>query len=85
MNLAQLRNGVTVEEFEQWLEAGKRAQREFIAKCHADPEWIEMAERFGVFPGLKAKPILTIVPANPVDRAQWAEEKAKTQGWTAYQ
>lgn len=72
---------VEKSEVNDWLEAGKEKQHEFIAKCHADPKWVEIAERLGGFPGLKPKAIPTTVPTNSADRTKWAEEKAKTQGW----
>ncbi len=44
------RQEITPEEFNSWLEAGKESQREFIAKCHDDPDWIQMATSHGAFP-----------------------------------
>ena len=75
------RSGVTKEEIARWLEEGKQAQREHVAKLEADPAWREMAHRLGATPGLKPKPIETTVPSDPNERADWTTKKAIEQGW----
>lgn len=43
----QDRSGVSSAEIAQWLEQGKEAQQEHIAKLHEDPQWRAMAQRLG--------------------------------------
>jgi hypothetical protein len=82
--------GVSASEIAQWLEEGKRKQREHIAKLHADPQWQREAERLGAFPGLPGAAAeraaaqrngVSQVPSGPSKRAPWAKQKAKEQGW----
>lgn len=73
------RAGVTPEQVQEWLEAGKDAQREHLAKLAADPEWRAMAARLGGFPGLVVKP--SQVPRDPKERKAWSHRRAKEGGW----
>jgi|SRR5262252_3292894 len=66
-------------EVEQWLAEAKQAQQEHMAKLEADPRWRAMAERRGAFPGLPGKP--SRVHEDAEERAGWARDQAKKQGW----
>lgn len=76
------RLGVTTEQVQKWLEGGKAAQREKIARLEADPAWRAMAERLGAFKGLSTKLPKTEVPADPAERSKWAKAQATKSGWT---
>lgn len=73
------RAGVTPEQVQEWLEAGKEAQREHLAKLAEDPEWRAMAARLGGFPGLMVKP--SQVPRDPKERQAWSHRRAREGGW----
>lgn len=45
--LAKRQGNVTPEEIAEWLEGGKRAQREHNARLEADPAWQAWAAQFG--------------------------------------
>ena len=67
-------SGVSHEQVLEWLEEGKRKQREYYAKLHADPKWLAMMARLrGVEPS-------NIPPPGP-ERDKWATKKAKENGW----
>lgn len=83
------KNGVTKEEIAQWLEEGKQAQREVIAKLAADPVWQLAAGRAGV-PGYRQfsenlaaeRNGKSEIPADPAARGPWARKKAVEMGWS---
>ncbi len=47
--MKQLRDsaGISEDQVEDWKAEGKEFQREYAAKLHDDPKWVEMARRFG--------------------------------------
>lgn len=73
--------GFSKEAIADMLEAGKEAQAEHIAKLEADPEWQAMARKLGGFPGLQPKE-RPVEEMKPDEKARWAKQKAKDQGWT---
>ena len=77
--VARVKLGVSHEQVQEWLEEGKEAQLEYIAKLEADPEWNRMAGQLGAFPGLSRKAPLTF--ASESQRREWASRKAKEGGW----
>lgn len=52
---AAQRSGISEEEIQSWLQAGKKAQQEHIDKLKADSVWVKMAECFGAYPAMKKK------------------------------
>lgn len=73
------RLGITAAQVQEWLEAGKEAQNEHIAKLEADPEWQAMAARLGGLPGLSPKRPMRF--ESEADRKAWATKQAKESGW----
>lgn len=78
-------SGVTPEQTARWLEEGKQKQREHNAQLARDPEWQRLAQLAEV-PGYRA-PLATpsTIPADPVERARWARNKAIEHGWKGAQ
>lgn len=77
------KNGVTAEEIEEWLQAGKDKQLELIGKLEDDPEWRAMAARLGGFPSAAGNALeraaaerngKSEVPADPEAREEWRRE-----------
>lgn len=79
MDDLRVKANVTHEEMLQWLEEGKRKQREHIARLEADPEWREMAQRLSGVTGLRLPK--TQVPVDPIERKKWAHDQAIRQGY----
>lgn len=77
------KSGVTAEQIAEWLEGGRREQREHIARLETDPQWREMATRLGAMPGLRAQLPDSEVPADPEERRSWARKKATDAGWVS--
>lgn len=73
------RAGISSEQIQEWMDAGKEAQNEHIAKLEADPEWERMARSLGGFPGLT--PRESTVPSDPGERQTWASQRVKALGW----
>ena len=71
--------GFSHEQVQEWLEEGKEAQREYISKLEADPEWMRTAAKLGAFPGISRKAPLTFESES--QRREWAGRKAKEGGW----
>lgn len=80
--------GVTAGEIAQWLEGGKQAQWEHIARITQTRGYQEAAGRAGV-PGYRnfaeqaaASAIgASRVPQDPDERSVWARQTARKQGW----
>jgi hypothetical protein len=86
--LAKQQGGVSQEEITYWLDGGKRAQQERIARIIQDLKWQEAAGRAGV-PGFRefveglaaTRNGPTKVPKDSGERAVWARQMARKQGW----
>lgn len=74
--------GISSEEIRQWMDAGKEAQNEHIAKLEADPEWQALRQHLGGLPGLTKR---SQQFQSEADRKIWATQQAQEAGWISSQ